>query len=285
MYGFCTTCHNGTGANTNVVSGVFEGDYADWGTQGDGIAGAGLNAGGFESAYDYTGLTNRTNGPHALTGDDKRHNATGADDVLKTAWGGGLQGPGTSMTLICTSCHDPHGTDNNTTLPAIQERYRILRNTVNGVTVNAYLYSNESPGTHDYTTLKYRTGFTSFCTACHTQYSDMGPTDYDAGDGNGYVFRYRHNPEVAVSNGDQWTGNQKTMAFNLNNYPTGILPLKQSAYRTYNLGGDGMTCLTCHQAHGTTSTVTDAQRAATPAHSSTLLRFANQGVCEACHMK
>lgn len=289
MYQFCTTCHNGTGANTNVVNGVFEGTITDWDTQGHGTAGAGLNGGGFQSAMKYSGVANRTNGPHALSsGDEQRHNATGADDVLKTAFGGGSLGPGTQMTLTCVSCHDPHGTDNTMPPPGnpnLEERYRILRNTVNGVNVDALLLSNEAVGTHDYTTTKYRNGFASFCIACHTQYINAS-SSYDAGDGKGYVFRYRHNPQVILSNGDARTGNHLPMNQNMNNYPSGLLPVQQSSYRTYNNPTDVMTCPTCHQAHGTAATVTDDQRNnATPAHSATLLRFDNQGVCEACHMK
>ena len=283
MYGFCTSCHNGTGANTNVVDGVFEGDITDWDTQGDGIFGAGLNGGGYESSMHYTGLTNRTDGPNALSGNSQRHNATGADDEVDTAWGGGVVGPGTEMTLICTSCHDPHGTDNDTTIPSIQERYRILRNTVNGTDVNALLISNEATNDHDYTTLRYRNGLAEFCVACHTQYNKMS-SSYDAGDGRGFSFRYRHNSEVVLSNGDKWTGNGLPVNINMNNY-SAILPVQQPTYRTTNRSTDVMTCLTCHQAHGSLATATFMQQQATPANSSTLLRLDNQGVCEACHMK
>ena len=277
-YGFCTTCHNGTGANTNVVRGMFEGDFTTWGTQGHGTAQAGLNGGGFESAVAYTGKANRMSAPVAIASDTNRHNATGSDDAINTAWGGGSSGPGTQMTLTCTSCHDPHGTDNANG----SERYRILRDVVNGNNVDAIIISNEN-GTHDYTTTKYRNGLATFCEACHTQYSKMSGY-YDAGDGNGLTERYRHNPEVIISNGDKWTGNNMTIAHNMNAY-SAILPVQQSGYSPTNSGINTMTCLTCHQAHGTSATVTDSQIQATPAHSATLLRLDNQGVCEACHMK
>jgi predicted CXXCH cytochrome family protein len=102
----CTTCHDGTGATTDVVDGMS--------TSGS----AALRGGGFTYAL-IGGSTGNialktvdavTTGGVATT---SQHNV----GVSGIAWGGGASGKGTSIVLECGSCHDPHGNGN----------YRILR--------------------------------------------------------------------------------------------------------------------------------------------------------------
>lgn len=115
IYLLCTNCHDGSGAYTNVVDGVYQasvaGLAAPYGTQGD--ANQGLFGGGFENAaMNTTRLT--TNGytagtypvPTPVTSHHDVSTATAG-----TVWGAGnLNAPNTAtLTLECTSCHDPHG--------------------------------------------------------------------------------------------------------------------------------------------------------------------------------
>lgn len=99
----CETCHNGSGATTDVVDGKLS-------------TGGALRGGGFTYALiDTASGVNRTSigvlsKPAATT-------STHDVGVVGTAWGGGATGSGTSITLECGSCHDPHGNGN----------YRILR--------------------------------------------------------------------------------------------------------------------------------------------------------------
>ncbi|MFA5866620.1 MAG: cytochrome c3 family protein [Actinomycetota bacterium] len=124
---FCYTCHadSGIGASTNVQSGVFDTLGTNGGPTGVGYGTTEstesgiLNGGGFMSL----GAT-----ASSVT---SAHTIDGAGGI---AYGGGADGipnagPGTAISVMdCAACHDPHGSSN----------YRILKDTVNGVTVGGY---------------------------------------------------------------------------------------------------------------------------------------------------
>lgn len=273
IFGFCTSCHNGSGANTNVLQGRFEGTVTDFDTHTEGVPGNGLNAGGYIYAYSYTGRNSRTSGWAQVT---SRHNINGLDtDTYYIAWGGGSVGPGFQIALDCTSCHNPHGTENADG----SERYRILRNEVNGVDV-ATIKAHEEIS-HNYTSISYRDGIAGFCIACHTQYIKKS-SYYDAGDGQGLQIRVRHSVPMYISRGDVRTGNQKTIAQNLNEHIQ--LPLEQTVFSDQASGDNRLTCLTCHQVHGTNVDNSENAKVA-PANSTTLLRLKNRGVCQNCHQR
>ena len=147
IYLLCTSCHNGAGAYTNVVDGIYMAAVTDptkdpgaaYGAQGD--AGVGLFGGGFEQAamnttrlslangYDATGYpTNPL--PKPITS----HHSVDAG-VVGTVWGAGpisaVAGTQPStMALECTSCHDPHGKagrDSATGFTTPIASYRLLR--------------------------------------------------------------------------------------------------------------------------------------------------------------
>ncbi|TET54170.1 MAG: hypothetical protein E3J54_02660 [Actinobacteria bacterium] len=274
VYDFCVSCHDGTGANTNVVDGRFEGTITDYGTQNDGTPGTGLNAGGFINAFKYTGRSERSSSWSGIT---SRHRMNGLDNELSfIAWGGGGSGPGTEMVLDCVSCHNPHGTENVNG----SERYRILQNDINGDGIDTILASNESDG-KDYTSVRHRLGLSFFCSECHTQHTDKASM-YASGDGKGRVERIRHTVPTPVLNGDKRTGNNKPMNVNLNTHVQ--LPIAQKTYTSYVKGADNMSCLTCHQVHGTTSEVSESAKIS-PTKDSALLRLKNRGVCQDCHQR
>lgn len=275
VFAFCTSCHNGTGANTNVIAGIFEGTVEGFNTHNHGEAGEGLNAGGFLNAFYYTGRSTRNTEWKATT---SRHRINGLDnDGTFTAWGGGLLGPGTEMNLDCISCHNPHGTENSDG----SDRYRILRNTVNGKVVGTIKSHESDHGATDYTKIQHKEGIVELCSACHTQY-DNKSSWYDAGDGQGFTKRVRHTVPTPISNGDIRTGNGRPIAENLNNNIQ--VPVEQDTYTSQIKGSDSLTCLTCHQVHGTSSEVSDRAKVA-PANSSTLLRLSGRRVCQNCHQR
>lgn len=115
IYALCTNCHNGTGAYTNVVDGVYQDATlplaAPYGTQGD--KGIGLFGGGFENAaMNTTRLT--TNSYDLASTNPTPAAVTSHHDVdtgtAGTVWGSGdINSAAGTLALECTSCHDPHG--------------------------------------------------------------------------------------------------------------------------------------------------------------------------------
>jgi predicted CXXCH cytochrome family protein len=245
-----------------------------------------------------------------------RHNADPADNSLNP-WGylantgqntGSLASP-----LQCTSCHNPHGTDN----------YRILKEDVNGQAVNVQAYyggafvkeevgpGNQAALPEKYTVEFYGSsgdsalngkgnpGIGSLCGACHTAYpSDGAGTPYTAGG----TTHYRHktempynvwsNPESGrISDNPETAGALGVFDFGLGDFPN--LRLASSATQADTI----VTCLTCHRAHGTNTTMAgyalkgslggrsdeDLSPAQTAESQSTLLYTDNRGMCQACH--
>lgn len=201
----CYTCHGttGTGATTDVQDGV---QYAPVVTTqvgsivrtGSGTTFAGpLRAGGFDNAAIDTApatIADPIGGINPFVPTTSQHNV-GASGM---AWGHGALGTasaGTTITLNCGSCHDPHG--NNA--------YRILQSnpeSLGGPVAIADVANN----TYVYTTLDYwqpldpnapsfGTNVTSWCATCHTRYeAGTGSGHTDSGDS---IFTYRH----ATTNG------------------------------------------------------------------------------------
>lgn len=142
VYALCTSCHDGTGAYTNVVDGYYT--KTAWVAADHGVAPAvtqgiqdlGLFAGGFVNAripHAWNGRNAYTNGP-LPTGEqvnDAHEVGQGLFAATGTMWGSGdINTVARTETLECTSCHDPHGNAGriggvNTGAPT--PSYRILR--------------------------------------------------------------------------------------------------------------------------------------------------------------
>lgn len=310
--GFCFTCHkDGAGANNDVYNGIFRGTFTGdvtydiENTSTYGAAGAGLNGGGFVTARPYTGIGNRQGATADVT---SRHDVVGVPGVtqdLVTLWGSTSTGPGSTISLWCVSCHIPHGSTN----------YRLLRDklTPSGGqpfpqdTVKSHEVAfDTNPATgnlnRSYTTTSYWKGIVRFCTSCHLQNGTAEGTTagsnvtYDAGDGFGFVKRWRHNEGVSLeawnwpgkNNWGQFNGN---IANNLNSPGHVMVPLEQDSWSTRATQSNRMVCLTCHQSHGTAAAQVSLENRAGPTTTaassgpgySNLTRMDYRSICENCH--
>ncbi|MEI6361474.1 MAG: cytochrome c3 family protein [Actinomycetes bacterium] len=256
----CTTCHGtaGTGAITDVMGGVaYNNTAAAPNTvRGTTVAGA-LRSGGFTTsriASATVNLTNKTVGVAAASATST--SAHSIDGSLQKAWGLGALGTaatGSNVSLMCTSCHDPHGNGN----------YRILRPIPTGSGATGITIA-DSTGAKVYTTTNYWstaptdtgastayiTNVSQWCSTCHTRYlAGSGAADAASGDA---TFSFRH------MSSDNTAG--------------------------------GPNCITCHVSHGSNASMTgESGNVLNPdgagAGSSRLLRIDNRGTCEMCHNK
>lgn len=292
MSEFCNACHGdlAPGASTNVVMGLFDGgpsaqttvavpglnDSVVTSYQTSSTAFAPLNGGGFAQSASLVDW--EASGTAAYKPITSAHSM----EKVGVLWGAGSAANQT-MTLTCTSCHDPHGSSN----------YRLLKDTVNGVTVGGYAgdlpngmvfsteqgYPNGDNGwlKHEDGQIQmadYRPDYTSgssqimagtggdslstWCAACHTQYDQREGTHADPLAGTydygiyestvGAEVRHRHPVDVSLFAGDANLYVKAQENANVDGLDPKI-PLEVvegvADVRQYNVG-----CLTCHFAHG-----------------------------------
>ncbi|WP_275539560.1 cytochrome c3 family protein, partial [Effusibacillus lacus] len=127
----CFLCHDGRGSKYDVKNGkTYIATGPNAGTIVDNAAGGFSSSAGFTSKH----LIEEVNAPPG--------------------------GNGQSFMLVCTSCHNPHGTPN----------HRLLRTTVNGRTnVDVQASVSVNPITNK-ETVSYKSGTANFCSSCHTDY-------------------------------------------------------------------------------------------------------------------
>lgn len=113
----CLSCHDGSGAGTNVEDGVYSqaGSDAHTGVAGsvvEGTDGASLFGGGFVNALMATAWSGATTANPAYNATSKPTTSHHTNDgTLGTVWGSGANNTANdTYGLECVSCHDPHGT-------------------------------------------------------------------------------------------------------------------------------------------------------------------------------
>ncbi len=244
----CYTCHGSaaTGADTNVVDGIYlERDFVAE-SPAEGSVNQGLKGGGFTNALmDTDALTTTV---AVLTATTSYHLADGNAGV---AWGNGGIGSGAGaadFSLSCVSCHDPHG----------DGAYRMLRpipidsGAAAPIMVTDEITKTYTVASNDYMSEAYGAiapSLASWCSQCHTRY--LAPS----GSGHTYsgdsIFSYRHSTtNVSCVKCHVAHGSSATMGFY-----SGAVQWPDGANTP-----DG-----------------DAR--------SSLLRLDNRGVCAYCHLK
>ena len=189
----CQTCHGstGTGADTNVIDGVYANRDLTTEPTAEGVAGRSLKGGGLTNALMDTNDNGTADGTSRAA--TSAHTFNGSSGTL---WGNGTTGTGGTVALSCGNCHNPHGkagTGGTAT-------YRILRprptgsgaaadvNVADEATKN---YTIASTGA-DYWGECYAVegALTTWCAQCHTRYmAGSGSADTSSGDA---TFAYRH---------------------------------------------------------------------------------------------
>ncbi len=271
---FCLTCHDGSGADTDVVDGLYLG-----------LPGRGLKAGGITNAlmdtdWDTASSSSATSSHHTVDGSSG------------TAWGNGAigSGPGAAgFALSCVTCHNPHGKAGS----GGTATYRILRPIPLGSGAAAGVdVSDETPKTcgvasasNQYFGEPYgplMDPLSDWCVQCHTRYlAPAGSATTDSGDS---IFAYQH---MTYTDGSfncaachDFSGGGPFFPPNPHDLPADVF---------HSIG-----CTTCHVSHGTSASMDTYSGAVewpddstTPSghERSSLLRLDNRGECQVCHAR
>lgn len=128
----CMSCHDGTGAGTNVHDGVYsQAGSNTYNGAVEGTDGASLFAGGFVNTLMATAWSGAVTANPLFNAVSRPASSVHNVSVSGTVWGSGIaNSPNGALTLECTSCHDPHGKsgwDVTTTPDTKVASYRLLR--------------------------------------------------------------------------------------------------------------------------------------------------------------
>jgi predicted CXXCH cytochrome family protein len=250
----CESCHGtiGSGADTNVWDGVYTGLDPVTESPAEGAVNHGLKGGGFDNAIMDTNLTGSAVSAPTTS-------AHSVDGNPVTSWGSGSigTGAGQTITMDCGNCHNPHGNSG----PSGSATYRILRPIPNGA-----------------------------ASAIAVTIADVATKNYTVDDAGGNYFGQNYTGvESALS---QWCA----QCHNRYLAPGGAEVMDSGdpmfAFRHRSNGDDGINCVDCHVAHGTSATMdTNSGSVPWPDGSTTvsgnarssLLRLDNRGICVQCH--
>ncbi|KNZ71005.1 putative multiheme cytochrome c [Thermincola ferriacetica] len=277
---FCYYCHNG------ILKSPYDAENGQIETS------TGLHAslaGGFLKTFDFD---------NKVYGTDDSNTANyvystsvhGVENYDSNDWLNGVQIPGGSNTLTgdfrCGSCHDPHA---GGTYPAAGVMPRLLKKTLPAANLNpadhqdwefTAVAASTTGGFKSKVVTDYGVNAGVWCAGCHDLFNQ---TAHNAGQTQETITgKYMHRMNFVI-NASQVT--------NIQHATIDKLALADNA------GAKTLTCLTCHRAHGTASSVNaglvfpraasylhgDGTAASNTQRSSVLLREKNRDVCYDCH--
>lgn len=106
----CVSCHNGTGASTDVENGIYHTGVSPLPNGAEGVANASLFGGGFANALMATAWSGAATANPAFDAVSRPSTSTHSLGVQGIVYGsGGINAVQATMALECTSCHNPHG--------------------------------------------------------------------------------------------------------------------------------------------------------------------------------
>ncbi len=318
----CFTCHgsSGLGATTDVQGGV---QYAlgSPNVRGTAVVGA-LRNGGFVSTHIWTSqgarlayqadpthvrqrpLVAATSGATAVTSTHLNNAGTGI------AWGNGpisaTADLGATVTIECTTCHNPHGNGNYRILNPLPVPAAVVSGTWSTGTA-VYVTDAALPpagDTRNYTIHQTKSGSTNGMLLLSQ--AQVGTTswsgDYfhrvvpwDATTGGTYQLDAPNgNPTTFDDQIDAWcaTCHQRLLASTGTPYATDSGDAVFKYRHGTNVSGRGTACTTCHVAHGTSAAMTGPYSsnfsvspviASSTGADSFLLKVDNRGTCQECH--
>lgn len=247
-------------------------------------------AGGFDRTYDFDTKTYDETGGGVDTNYLSVSSVHGVETLDNDDWTDGSLIPGGTNNLTgnfrCGSCHDPHA---GGTYPAAGVMPRLLKAALPASTEDPANYQDWTFSSIDHAMItgfktKVLTGYGDYagvwCAGCHDLFNQ---TAQGAG----------QNP-VDVNGKDKY---MHRMNFTIDNDANGVDAIQNAKLEKVALSvGNKLTCLTCHRAHGTASTVTTGtvwNRAreyknsiggtSDTSISTVLLREENRDVCYDCH--
>ena len=293
----CESCHGtaSTGANTNVVDGLYSGlhDPANSATNTS-IVGNGLKGGGFEHTLMNTSLSTTSVGSTATVSSHQM------DTTASYMWGYGpisatANAGMADVKLECVDCHDPHGMAGAGLTIAGMTTYRILRSypIVNGAIISATTSSTvPDEAIKNYTVPNSVSNINPQNTGT-ANYTETVPMGYFSR-GSSYTQSF-YGAATTVTGIAKLCGQCHTRHLvGTGNWSTNSGDAIYTYRHTTNTSGNN--CTTCHVAHGSSATTTGfaatvdwpgattAQPSGTTHEDSALLRIDNRGTCVQCHV-
>ena len=216
-HALCMSCHDGSGAGTNVQDGVYtqagSNAYTGGGanTKVEGTDGASLFGGGFTNALMATTWSGATTANPLFNATSKTTTSTHGVGVSGTVWGSGAENTANgSLILECTSCHNPHGTSGYTNLTTQTKICNIALLAANPVTEACTVK------VASYRLLRWQPNGSGGFTAPATANNWSGGAFPVSGTTSGWTV-----PDNFATNGTEWYTLGTTSAFAVGDYAAG----------------------------------------------------------------